>query len=71
VDVVAEWPGVVNELKVVVGATVAVDDELLVLESMKMLTPVVAPVAGTVAEVAVEAEQYVEEGALLVRIEGV
>jgi len=69
VDVLAEWPGVVAELKVEVGSTVAADDELLVLESMKMLTPVVAPVAGVVAELAVEAEQYVEEGALLVRID--
>jgi biotin carboxyl carrier protein len=68
-DVVAEWPGVVTELKVSVGATVAADDELLVLESMKMLTPVVAPAAGVVAEIAVEAEQYVEEGALLLRLD--
>jgi len=70
VDVLAEWPGVVTELMVAVGATVAVDDELLILESMKMLTPVVAPIAGTVSEIAVAAEDYVEEGTLLLRIDG-
>ena len=67
---VAEWPGVVTEIMVAVGASVAADDELLILESMKMLTPVVAPVAGVVAAIAVAAEQFVETGTLLVRIEG-
>ena len=68
-DVRAEWPGVVREIHVAVGATVAADDELITLESMKMLTPVVAPGAGRVDEVLVRVDDAVEEGALLLRLE--
>lgn len=68
-EVVAEWPGVANELTVAAGEAVAEEQELLVLESVKMLTPVLAPVAGTVSELAFEVEQNVDEGQLLLRIE--
>jgi acetyl-CoA carboxylase biotin carboxyl carrier protein len=52
-----------------VGDRVAVDDVLLVLESMKMEIPVHAPVAGTIAEITVAPEQSVEEGAVVAVIE--
>lgn len=67
-DVVAEWPGVVAEIKVAAGDTVQEEDELLVLESMKMLTPVTSPSAGRVDEVLVDTGDFVDEGATLVRL---
>lgn len=67
-EVKAEWPGVIAEIHVSVGDRVSPEDELLVLESMKMLTPVLAPSAGAVREIAVEQGQFVDEGALLLRL---
>ena len=47
----AEIPATVWQVRVEVGDQVAVDDELVVLESMKMEIPVVAPRAGVVTAV--------------------
>lgn len=68
VDVKAEWPGRVAEFAVSVGDAVEEEQELLTIESMKMLTPVASPVAGTVAEISVEVDAFVDEGAVLMRI---
>jgi biotin carboxyl carrier protein len=43
--------GKVIEVKVKVGDTVSEDDELLILEAMKMEMPIVASAAGKVTEV--------------------
>lgn len=43
----------------------AEDDTLLILESMKMEIPVVAPKAGTVEEVRVAETELVQEGQVL------
>ena len=67
-DVRAEWPGVVREIHVAVGAIVAADDELITLESMKMLTSVVATGAGRVSELLVKIDDYVDQGATLLRL---
>ncbi len=48
-----------------VGAAVKRGDTVLVLEVMKMETPVVAPQDGTVASINVSAGDMVEAGALL------
>jgi biotin carboxyl carrier protein len=68
VDVKSEWPGRVAEIHVAVGDAVQTDDELITLESMKMLTPIPAPAAGRVSEVLVEIDQFVDEGSVLVRL---
>ncbi len=68
-DVKSEWPGRVAEIHVGVGDAVQVEQELITLESMKMLTPIGAPAAGTVAEVLVEVDQFVDEGAVIVRLD--
>lgn len=47
------------------GDAVKRGDTILVLEVMKMETPVVAPEDGTVASIEVSAGQAVEAGALL------
>jgi acetyl-CoA carboxylase biotin carboxyl carrier protein len=68
-EVKAEWPGVVSEIKVSLGDSVTEDQEVVILESMKMLTPILAPAAGTVSEIAVEQGQYVDEGTTLIKLD--
>jgi acetyl-CoA carboxylase biotin carboxyl carrier protein len=61
----AEITANVWQVRTEVGATVAEGDELIVLESMKMEIPVVAPSAGTVAEIKVVPDDKVTEGDVL------
>ena len=63
---------VANVWKVVVarGDPVAAGDTLVILESMKMEIPVLAERPGTVAEVAVDEGVVVQEGDLLVVLDG-
>ncbi|MBM3138984.1 MAG: acetyl-CoA carboxylase biotin carboxyl carrier protein subunit [Chloroflexi bacterium] len=68
VEVRAEWPGRVAEVHVGAGDRVAAEQELITIESMKMLTPVPSPAAGTVHAVAVAIDDFVDEGAVLVTI---
>ena len=50
-EVVAPMAGKVIDVKEKVGDTVSEDDELLIIEAMKMEMPIVAPAAGKVTEV--------------------
>ena len=68
-EVRAEITATVWQVRVEIGQHVAYDDELVILESMKMEIPVVAPSSGTVAAIHVAPEDRVEEGALLVTLE--
>ena len=52
-------------VRVEVGQRVAEGDELVVLESMKMEIPVLAPVDGIVSQVALAAGATVAEGDLV------
>ena len=65
----ADVTGSVWQIAVEVGQVVAVDDELAILESMKMEIPVVTPLAGRVAEIHVSLNEPVKEGQLLFSIE--
>ncbi|MEF8699761.1 MAG: biotin/lipoyl-containing protein [Candidatus Accumulibacter sp. UW26] len=67
-DVVAGMGGVVAEVDVKVGQSVAVGDRLLVIEAMKMKTPVIATRAGQVSRVLVAPGDPVEGGQPLVTI---
>ena len=61
-EVRAEIAANVWQVRTEVGASVGEGDELVILESMKMEIPVIAPVAGTVAEIRVAPEDQVQEG---------
>ncbi len=61
--------GKVFEILVEVGQSVAEDDELLILEAMKMENPVYAPEDGVVKEIKVEVGKNVDEGDVLMVLE--
>ena len=61
-EVRAELTATVWKVVTEEGATVAEGDELVILESMKMESPVVATVAGTVKEMRVSEEDRISEG---------
>ena len=59
--------GTVFKLQTSIGAVVNVDDEVMLIESMKMEIPVPSEAAGTVKEILVAVGDAVKEGqALLV-----
>ena len=65
-EVKSEITANVWQVRTVVGATVVEGDELIILESMKMEIPVVAPSDGSVAEVRVQEGSQVQEGDVVV-----
>jgi len=65
-EVRAELVGTVWKVLVKAGDSVDSDQELLILESMKMEISVIAPRAGTVQDVKVKATDVVAENQVLV-----
>ena len=65
----AQITGNVWKVERAVGDTVALEEVILILESMKMEIPVEAPVAGRLTEIRVREGDNVEEGAVLAIIE--
>jgi acetyl-CoA carboxylase biotin carboxyl carrier protein len=61
--------GKIVSVSVKVGDKIKEDDQVAVLEAMKMEMPVVAPVTGTIKEVCVAAGQEVEAEAVIAVIE--
>lgn len=68
-EITAPMAGKIIEVKVNVGEQVQEDDELFILEAMKMEMPIVAPESGTIKEVKVEAGQAVEADQVLALLE--
>jgi biotin carboxyl carrier protein len=68
-QVEAQIAGSVWKIETRVGAEVAPEDVLLILESMKMEIPVEAPCAGRVSEIRVQEGDSIEEGAILAVID--
>jgi acetyl-CoA carboxylase biotin carboxyl carrier protein len=64
----APMVGKVIEVLVQIGSSVGEDDELIILESMKMEIPILAPMAGTVQEIRVSAGDIVQDEDLLVTL---
>lgn len=69
IEVVAPMPGTVSEIVVKVGDVVKVDDELVILEAMKMENPIVADAGGTVKEIRVKEKDKVQANQVLVVLE--
>ncbi|RDE48898.1 MAG: acetyl-CoA carboxylase biotin carboxyl carrier protein subunit [Candidatus Accumulibacter meliphilus] len=67
-DILAGMGGTVVEVLVKVGQSVAAGDRLMVLEAMKMKTPVMATRAGQVTRVLVAAGDPIEGGQPLLTI---
>ena len=65
-EIRAEMDATVWQVLAASGQTVASGDELVILESMKMEIPVVAPADGTVGEVHVHEGDTVKQGDVLV-----
>jgi biotin carboxyl carrier protein len=68
-EVRAEITANVWQVRVEVGQSVEEGDELVILESMKMEIPVLAPLAGKVTGIAVQPDSQVHEGDLIATIE--
>ena len=67
-EIRAPMVGRVAEVLVQIGAMVEANEEVMILESMKMEIPVPAPVAGTVEALHVSAGDTVQEQDLLVTL---
>ena len=67
-DVTSTLGGVVDAVLVSVGQTVSEGERLVIIEAMKMKTPMIAHRAGTVAVIAVKAGEAVDAGQLLVSL---
>jgi acetyl-CoA carboxylase biotin carboxyl carrier protein len=67
--IVAHMPGIISEILVNVGDQVQVDDELIILEAMKMENPICAQNAGIVKEIKVKGKDKVDNNQLLIVLE--
>lgn len=67
-ELVAEMVANVLRVEVAEGASVAVGDTVVLLESMKMEIPVMAEVAGVVTAVKVDVGDVVQEGDVLIEL---
>lgn len=68
-DVISEVKGKVWQIEAGPGTSVDEDDPVIILESMKMEIPVVAPADGTVKEILVAEGDPIEEGQVVATIE--
>ncbi len=69
VEVEAPFPGTVSKILVSAGDVVNEDDELVILEAMKMQNPIVAPAGGKVKEIMVVQNEEVDTGDVLLVLE--
>jgi acetyl-CoA carboxylase biotin carboxyl carrier protein len=68
-EVLAPLAGNIWKLIVAVGDTVEEDDEVLIIEALKMETPIYAPCDGKITEIRVKEGDSVEEDDVLAIIE--
>ena len=62
VEIKSEITGKVWKIETKSGDKLAEDDPILILESMKMEIPIMAPADGTLVEILVAEEDAIEEG---------
>jgi biotin carboxyl carrier protein len=68
-EILAPLAGKIFKLIAAVGDQVEEDDEVIIIEAMKMETPVFAPCDGTVKEMKIKEGDAVEEDDVLAVIE--
>jgi acetyl-CoA carboxylase biotin carboxyl carrier protein len=67
-EVTAPLAGKIWKILVKVGDQVQIEDELMILEAMKMENPIYAPVDGKIAEIKVSEGDQVEPNQVLIVI---
>jgi acetyl-CoA carboxylase biotin carboxyl carrier protein len=67
--IVSNMAGLVLELLVKQGEQVSVDQDVVMLESMKMQIPVQATAGGTVKAIKVNEGDFVDDGDVLLEVE--
>ena len=68
-DLCSNMTGTVWKILVKVGDEVAVDQDVVILESMKMEMMVPSTLAGKVKEIKVAVDDFVQEGQVLMTLE--
>jgi acetyl-CoA carboxylase biotin carboxyl carrier protein len=67
--IVSNMAGVVLEFLVKPGEKISVDQDVVMLESMKMQIPVQSTVSGTVKSIKVNEGDFVDDGDILIEVE--
>ncbi len=67
-DVKSEISGTVWKILLEPGATVEEEDEIMILESMKMEIPVLSPTKGTLSEIILNEGDAVSDGQVVARV---
>ena len=68
-DIVAHITGTIFKIEKKIGEAVAEEDEVIILESMKMEIPLESPIDGVIKEILVEEGEAVDEGAVVAIVE--
>lgn len=68
-NIEAPLAGKIIQMDLTVGQSVEEDEEILVIEALKMETPVFAPCSGTIKEINVKLGDDVEEDQMLAVID--
>lgn len=69
IEVKTQMTGSVWKITVEVGQEVSEDQEVVILESMKMEIPILAPEDGVIKEIKVKVGDFVSEGDVVILIE--
>jgi acetyl-CoA carboxylase biotin carboxyl carrier protein len=67
--ILSNMAGVVLEFLVKPGEKIAVDQDVIMLESMKMQIPIQSTVAGVVKTIKVNEGDFVDDGDVLIEVE--
>ncbi len=68
-EILAPLAGTIIEVNIEIGATVEEDEEVFVIEAMKMETPVFCPCSGKIKDIMVKKGDKVEEDDILAIID--
>ncbi len=69
IEITAPMGGKVLDVKVKIGDSVKEDDEVVIIEAMKMELPIVATGAGTIKEIRCKKGDTIEADAVMVVLE--